>query len=90
MFLNANFNQWGRFQVKVTTPTRGNTFPSPKAGNSGGAPAAGEAGIFSRSRSMVFQRSVACCRKIAVLSLTALIKRLRAAKISSFGISSRR
>ena len=89
MFLNANLSQCGRFHVSVTTPTRGKT-SSRAAGGCGGAPQAGEAGIFSKSRSIVFQRSVECWRKIAVRSLTVAIKRLRVAKISSCDISSSR
>ena len=80
----ANFIQWGRFHVSVITPTRGIT-----RGREGAAPKPGAAGIFSKSRSIVFQRSWQCCLKIPTRSFIAPMSRLRVAKTSSCGISSR-
>ena len=86
---NANFIQWGRFHVSVITPTRGSRPSAPTIGGEGAAPKPGTAGIFSKSRSIVFQRSWQCCLKIPIRSFSAPISRLRVAKISSCGISSR-
>ena len=86
---NANFIQWGRFHVSVITPTRGSRPSTPTGGGEGAAPKPGAAGIFSRSRSIVFQRSWLCCLKIPTRSFIAAMSRLRVAKTSSCGISSR-
>ena len=80
----ANFIQWGRFHVSVITPTRGTT-----RGREGAAPKPGFTGVFSKSRSIVFQSNWLCCLKIPIRSFSAPISRLRVAKISSCGISSR-
>ena len=85
----ANFIQWGRFHVSVITPTLGSRPSAPTIGGEGAAPKPGRIGIFSKSRSIVFHRSCICCLKIDVRSLTAAIRRLRVAKTSSCGISSR-
>ena len=85
----ANFIQWGRFHVSVITPTRGSRPSAPTIGGEGAAPKPGRTGIFSKSRSIVFQRSCVCCLKMVVRSLTAAISRLRVANTSSCGISSR-
>ena len=85
----ASFIQWGRFHVRVITPTRGSRPSAPTRTGEGGAPKPGRTGIFSKSRSIVFHRSCMCCLKMDVRSLTAAMRRLRVAKTSSCGISSR-
>ena len=80
----ANFIQWGRFHVSVITPTRGTT-----NGREGAAPKPGLTESISKSRSIVFQSNWLCCLKIPIRSFNAPIRRLRVAKISSCGISSR-